>query len=121
VANANQDLLTLVRMKKAPTNDGLRQAQEFAAGLLDDPDYQASLKMRLNAGLLPPALEVRLYEYRYGKPVDKMVDLSEQMDLSSLSLEELATLRAEADSQLKAAMRDEDKDDEGAQLIPKQH
>lgn len=48
------------------------EGHEFARKLLDSEVYRENLKMRLEAGLLAPMLERRLWEYRYGKPEERI-------------------------------------------------
>jgi|SRR6266853_1739521 len=47
-----------------------REVKEWARGLLEDPEYRDALQRRLIDGTCPPQLEVLLYHYAYGKPVD---------------------------------------------------
>jgi len=56
--------------KKGSKNKRTRDAEEFAAALLDDPKYLVSLKYRLLKGTAPH-METLLCHYRYGKPVDR--------------------------------------------------
>jgi hypothetical protein len=39
--------------------------------MLEDPVYREQLRERLFAGILPAALEQRLWDYYYGKPTDR--------------------------------------------------
>lgn len=49
-------------------NDG----HEFAKELIDSPEYREKLKLRLEMGALAPALEKRLWDYRFGKPEERI-------------------------------------------------
>ena len=55
---------------KGALNKATREVREWARGLLEDPLYRAALQRRLIDGTCPPQLEVLLYHYAYGKPVD---------------------------------------------------
>lgn len=63
-------------------NGGLRDSREgnwastqavvrFTQRLLNDPEYQLSLRKRIIAGECP-SIEVLLYQYAYGKPVERV-------------------------------------------------
>jgi hypothetical protein len=43
-----------------------------ARRLLSSPDYKKQFKARLLGNSLPPQLEVLLYYYAYGKPVEQL-------------------------------------------------
>lgn len=65
-------------------------AKEFSKRVLNSDEYLSSLKRRILADTLPPAVEVRLYEYAYGKPVER-VDIRDKTNpLEGLSLDELS-------------------------------
>ena len=91
----------------------LDAARQFAAKLLDDQDYQDNLRLRLRAGILAPALEVMLYHYVYGKPVEPVEIATRGSDLWSLTDEELAKELAEAAKALTASRRAERANDDG--------
>lgn len=67
----------------------MRAAKELASKVFDDPDYLQSVKDRLRAGELPAAVETLLLQYRFGKPMDVVVDVNENSDLDDMSDEEL--------------------------------
>ncbi len=46
--------------------------QEFCESVLTSKEYRQSIRDRIALGNLPPAIELRLYDYAYGKPVDKV-------------------------------------------------
>lgn len=50
----------------------MNEGHEFAKGLLNSEEYRDNLKMRLENGLLAPALERRLWDYRFGKPEERI-------------------------------------------------
>ncbi|CAB4190352.1 hypothetical protein UFOVP1196_52 [uncultured Caudovirales phage] len=87
--------------KRVP--EGLRLAREKAKVILDDPAYHTSLLSRARSGTLPHAVEVLLWHYAYGKPVEKieLTDETENIDLTQFSLEQL---RERADSVRAAAL-----------------
>jgi hypothetical protein len=66
-------------------------AREFAKELLEDETYRANLKQRLQYGAVPAAVEVRLWDYLYGKPADKLEIKDDRAKLEGLSNEELVT------------------------------
>jgi len=49
-----------------------REAQLFALEVIRDPEYRANLKKAAIARTLAPAVEIRLLEYAYGKPPEKI-------------------------------------------------
>jgi hypothetical protein len=73
-----------------------RQAQEFAARILDSEAYRTSLELRAKNGSLPPAVETMLWHYAYGKPVETVHLLADtdsaDQDLTELSDAQLAAL-----------------------------
>ena len=60
---------------KGVPNKATRDIKAWARGMLEDPDYRASLKARLASGQAGQ-VEALLYHYGYGKP-------KEQVELSS--------------------------------------
>lgn len=46
------------------------EAKEFARRIVDSEEYRQLCVVRLFEGTLPPAVEVLLLHYRYGKPAD---------------------------------------------------
>lgn len=61
----------------------------LAKGILNSPQYLESIRRRILADTLPPAVECKLYEYAFGKPVDKVEFKDTTNDLGELSTEEL--------------------------------
>jgi hypothetical protein len=62
--------------------------RDFARGILRSRDYRRSIIHRVTLGNLPPAVEVLLYHYAEGKPVDKIeVTTPEMEQLTSEQLE----------------------------------
>lgn len=47
-------------------------AATFAKAILSSREYRESIRHRLILGELPPAVEVRLFDYAFGKPIDKV-------------------------------------------------
>jgi hypothetical protein len=69
----------------------------MAAKLVDDEAYRKNLIVRLRAGLCAPALEVLLWQFAYGKPLDEIV-IHDDRSFKDMSLEQIhARLRAIAD------------------------
>ena len=44
--------------------------RDFCRGVLQSLEYRQSVKDRIALGTLPPAVECRMYDYAYGKPVE---------------------------------------------------
>lgn len=68
--------------------------------ILEGQPYKDRLKMRAEAGILPPAVEVRMWEHVYGKPAET-IDLNVHEDLASKSPEELMALVETIQNELK--------------------
>lgn len=49
-----------------------KMARDIARGELENPKYLAKLRERLEAGKVAPPVEVMLWSYAYGKPVEKI-------------------------------------------------
>jgi hypothetical protein len=45
---------------------------DFCKGVLTSPEYRQSVLNRITLGTLPPAVEIRMYDYAYGKPPDRV-------------------------------------------------
>ncbi len=76
------------------TNDATSEpiklsVKSLAKGILTSPQYRESLVRRIIAGTLPPAVECKLFEYAYGKPVDKVEIIDGRNNLEELSTEQL--------------------------------
>jgi hypothetical protein len=74
------------QMAKARSNSA---AKSIAAEIIDDPEYRRMLKLRANAGDLPPAVETMLWHFRFGKPTEHVI-LDHGDDLSEMTDQELA-------------------------------
>lgn len=46
--------------------------KDFCTGILASLDYRRSILQRIQLGTLPPAVELRFYDYAHGKPADKV-------------------------------------------------
>lgn len=73
-------------------NKTTREAREAARRILDSPEYKASIMRRIGNDTLPPAVEVMLWNYRYGKPKENV----------SVSFEEVEALAGATDEQLES-------------------
>ena len=62
--------------------------KEFCQGVLSSEEYRRSIVRRVAADSLPSAVECKMYEYAYGKPVDR-VEIKNTDRLEDLSTEEL--------------------------------
>lgn len=71
------------------TNFTRHEAQKFARSLLNSQTYRDSLEARMKRHELPPAVEVMLWHYAFGKPVEQVEVKVTTQDLSSLSAVEL--------------------------------
>jgi hypothetical protein len=57
--------------RKGSLNNRTKEVREFAQRVLEDAQYQRSLKVRLRNGTAPH-IEQLLYHYAYGKPADRI-------------------------------------------------
>lgn len=73
------------------TNYTRHEVQRWARSILQNPLYRARVEKDAIAGTLPTAIEVILYHYGYGKPMEQiqLTMTQEQEDLSTLSMDEL--------------------------------
>lgn len=79
-------------------------AKALSKKILQSPEYIASIIRRITLDTLPAAVECKLYDYAFGKPVDK-VEVKDTTDhLESMSSEELEA-RAMALAALAAKLR----------------
>lgn len=53
-------------------NKATTEIKAFFRGVLESDEYRESLKARLLAGEVAPALEALAYHYAYGKPVERV-------------------------------------------------
>jgi hypothetical protein len=54
--------------RKGTSNKATREAKEFCASIIDDPEYQRTLRERAINATLSPAVEVMLWHYARGVP-----------------------------------------------------
>lgn len=86
-----------VEIPKAPwyaggggvTTVSRQEAQSFARSITGSSIYRANLQDRAEKGILPPAVEIMLWHFAYGKPIEQ-VQVTVSDDLSSLTPEQLA-------------------------------
>ena len=72
-------------------DDKQKSAYKFAKPLLEDPQYRATLKARLNSGIIAPGLERILWFYVYGRPIEKVeVDDARQNRYAGMNESQLA-------------------------------
>lgn len=85
------------------------EARRMAAMIVDSKGYRRSLMQRAHAGTLPPAVEVMLWHYRYGRPVKKIeMDVNDQRlstQLMNMTSEELAARALEVHAEILEAER----------------
>ena len=67
---------------------GEREQREIADRVLG-PQWEQSLKDRLETGMISPTIEGRLMDYKYGKPVERK-EIVVRSSLEGLSLMELS-------------------------------
>lgn len=79
----------------------LDEARAWAKRLVDDPEYQLSVRSRMIGGVLPSAVEVRLLDYAYGRPIETLEVSDPDGDLRGMSQKELAALLSQLETQLK--------------------
>lgn len=66
-----------------------QSAKVLSRALLNSREYRQSLIDRIALGELPPAVECKLWDYAYGKPVDRVEVKDTTRVLEHLSVEEL--------------------------------
>lgn len=71
---------------QTPVYDEPKTAREFALRVLNSPEYRHSVYRRLMLHEFPPALEVLLHHYAYGKPVEKVEVKDTSNPLETISL-----------------------------------
>lgn len=84
----------------------LKSAKAISRKLLESPEYQASLIRRIASDSLPAAVECKLYDYAYGKPVDKVEVKDTTESLEHMTSEQLEA-RAMALATLARKMREQ--------------
>lgn len=73
------------------TREEKTAARDLCRTIISSPQYRRSLVTRIVLGELPPALEVRLWDYAYGKPVERVA-----VDMNNGEVPSLETLQARA-------------------------
>lgn len=65
--------------------------RDFCKGVLRSAEYRASIVQRIRLGTLPPAVEIAMYHYAEGKPVERveMNDLTPRGELRDMTPAEL--------------------------------
>ena len=69
---------------KGVSNKATIEARQACAELVDDPAYRATLKARLVAGTLSPAVECLIWYYAKGKPKEQL-DVDSTMTIQWIS------------------------------------
>lgn len=64
-------------------------ARDFSRAIVRSEEYRNSIRRRIAMDELPPAVEIRLLDYAYGKPVERMSLETTASTLESLSAEAL--------------------------------
>lgn len=62
-------------------------AKNFSKGILESPEYRASLMLRIVSGTLPPAVECRILDHALGKPVERVEVKDQSRSIEDLSPE----------------------------------
>ncbi len=88
---------------KGTPNKATVEARTFCASIVDDPVYQAKLRLRAIAGKLSPVMESLLWYYAKGKPKER-VELSNEEELFALL--DAGRMRNAAACRLRHATRD---------------
>lgn len=66
-----------------------KSVAEFAKSVLNSKSYRASLARRIVTDTLPVQVELRLYDYAHGKPVERMEVKDTTVAVSEMSYEQL--------------------------------
>src|SRR5438094_4126901 len=70
------------------------EAKEFCASIVDDPEYQKTLRRRALRGELPPAPEAMIWHYAKGKPKEQVdLSLTQRIDADIIARLERGRLR----------------------------
>lgn len=72
------------------TEISINKARRIAAKILEDKVYLTNLIRRARAGVLAPAMEMMLWYYLFGKPLEKVSVSVSKSDLYDLTDSELA-------------------------------
>jgi hypothetical protein len=83
------------------------EGQAFARSILNSQAYRDDLKLRASQGKLAPAVEVMLWHYGYGKPVEQVnINVTPGTeDLASLPIDELHRRALELERYLAEAVQ----------------
>lgn len=57
---------------KGTKNKRSEGVEAWARAAVEDPAYRASFLLRMNSGVLAPAVESMIWHYAYGKPTEKL-------------------------------------------------
>lgn len=63
--------------------------RDRARAILESPEYFQSVLHRIRLGTLPPAVELRFYDYAHGKPVERIEVKDTTDDVDEMSPQEL--------------------------------
>ena len=100
-------------------------AKKFCRQVLESAEYRASLLRRIILDELPPAVECKMYEYAYGKPIARVELEDKTRALESVSLEELQARARTIDAYIQTLMTStpvlDDDDDEPLTHDPAVH
>lgn len=88
----------------SPRTAALSEARKFARSIIEDPEYKRILIARANAGHLAPQVEVMLYHYAYGKPIEVIESRTTIEDLRNKKVDELISELDETRTKLLAAV-----------------
>ena len=85
---------------KGAGNKYKTEASELARKIITSPEYVKNLKLRAESGILPPAVEIMLWYFSYGKPLNRTEltvteDTPDYSDYSTAQLAERAGQLAE--------------------------
>lgn len=74
---------------RTPTASPRLSSRLFFRQFLHSPEYRQSLIDRVRLGTLPPALEVLMHHYAYGKPVEHVEVKDKTERVEDLTVEEI--------------------------------
>lgn len=64
--------------------------KQLCRGILESREYKRSILQRVALGTLPPAVELRLYDYAHGKPLDRVELVDKRNPYQGLPASEIA-------------------------------
>lgn len=98
----------------------IEAASTFARLVVEDEGYRKSLLDRAKRGVLPPQVEVALFYYAYGKPVERVEveDKTPPVDPSKLSAAELEQRALRLAGAIAAARRRDEAAAAGEASVP---